>query len=339
MAFVRAVRRALAAGAALVVATVQTGGARSETRRAGAWPAAEAWFAPNLASPDLLRLFTHPQDWPGARGAVDVFQLYAGSVAGGPCPECGPNTLAALRSARAFPRLREWGIDVAVEAPAVKEWSCAPARAAALTERAVTNVRAAGGRVRHLAMDEPLLGGDACRLSVEETATQAARYAALLRQRHPGIAIGDVEPFPRYDARTITRWLDALLARGFRPAFLHLDVDRVRARQEEVDVADGLRAIQAACVARRVPFGVIVWGHPVGDDRDDRAYVRDARAWAAQARAAVPAPDRVIFQSWTEARDGGLRIPRNLPEDAAHTHTRLIVDTLGGGPRRAARAQ
>ena len=291
------------------------------------------WFAPNLASRDMVRLFTHPEEWRESRRDVGVFKFYAVQLGVlDACDGCGENVLASFAGADAFARLRRWGIATAVEAGAVKDWGCTAEATLPLTARAIANVRAAAGDVQYVAMDEPLLGGLDCGLSAAASATEVVRYSTGLRASFPSVRVGDIEPYPRFDAARIVEWLDLLKAGGWSPSFFHLDVDRIHAARVGKDVPADLATIQAACRARVIPFGVIFSG---ADGLDEAAYATDVLGWVDVVRAAIGRPEQIVFQSWAASADGRREVPLNLPEDdpALWTHTRLLREgyaRLGG---------
>lgn len=276
----------------------------------------------------MVRLFTHPEEWKQTRTRVSVLQFYAAHL-GDPedCQECGENTFPSFEAAGAFGQLADWGVAMGVEAPAVKEWSCDAETTLAAVRRLIARVNAAGGAVRFLAMDEPLLGGERCGQERAMTADAVTRYDSSLRSAFPALRIGDVEPYPYFGVDEITGWLDALRSRGVPVSFLHLDVDRARALAPGRDVAGDLVKLRDACEERSVRLGVIFWG---GDGLDESGYAGDVLAWVDVVKQAIGRPPRVVFQSWSVSLEGGREIPVNLPEDSRDvwTHTRLIAEGL-----------
>jgi hypothetical protein len=282
------------------------------------------WFGPNLASRDMLRLFTNEGEWKQARESVGVFQFYAAQVgAWDVCTDCGGNDLSRLEAVEAFDKLDRWRIAVAVEAGAVKHWGCSADATLPSIQRALQRISIAGGQVRYVAMDEPLLGGEQCGQSMDVTAREVASYAAALHSARHAIVVGDIEPYPHFDAAQLVAWLDAVAAQGFRLGFFHLDVDRARAKVLQKEVSADLVTLRDACRARAIPFGVIFWG---GDGLDEAAYAEDVLAWVDTVGAAIGAPDQVVFQSWAASANGRREVPVNLPESSASvwSHTRLL---------------
>jgi hypothetical protein len=287
------------------------------------------WFAPNLASRDMVRLFTHPDEWSETRRDVGVFQFYAVQLGIlDTCENCGENVLPNFVGAGAFEKLRGWGIATSVEAGALKDWGCTAETTLPLTLRAIANVGASAGEVRYVAMDEPLLGGQDCGLSAQASAAEVVRYATGLQASTASVLVGDIEPYPRFDTAHLVEWLDLLKAQGWSPSFFHLDVDRLHAARLGKDVPADLAALRAACQARAIPFGVIFSG---ADGLDEAAYAADVLAWVDVVQAAIGRPEQVLFQSWAVSSDGRYEVPLNLPEDdpALWTHTRLLREGFG----------
>jgi hypothetical protein len=312
--------RLATAGAALVVLL---------TACAGSPPKPPLWFAPNLASEDMLDLFTRPDEWPSARSKVTVFKFYASQILADAtgCPECGPNRLPSFTSVGAFSRLAGWGIAIALEVPALKDWGCRAAVTAPLALEAIARVQAGGGSVRYLAMDEPLAGGDACGYTRDESAAETAAFVHAVESAHPEVEVGDIEPYPLHAAQDLAAWLQALRLEQVSLSFFHLDVDRVHADRLALDVAADLVSLRDACRAQAVPFGVILWG---ADATTDETYFEDVLDWTRRVESALGRPEQTVFQSWAVAADGSRTVPVNLPENdpAVFSHTRLIDEGL-----------
>jgi hypothetical protein len=322
------------------------------------------WLSSSNA-PDMLDLFRRPELWSRARERVGVFKFFPSHVE----PRSAPvrNSYAALKNAGAFALLRQWGIKMATEEGAVKEWDCTGTKQAApATIGHIANIAAAGAALQVVAMDEPLVSGRGpCALSIDQIAARTAAYVAAVkgsseaRGSGEALEIGDIEPFPSFDAPTLMAWVRALDAHGFRPAFLHLDIDVHSVDvHPEIRLADDLRTLKTFFHEAGVPFGIIIWS---GYDplNADRAYYDHAMDLAGRVKAAIGQPDQLIFQSWVTRAPiacpqsepaclkqgcstadppycGEKSIPLNLPDDdpAAFTQTRLVraVLYLFGGP-------
>jgi hypothetical protein len=289
----------------------------------------QIWFAPNLGSADTVALFSRPQKWELARSHLDVFKFYSQQLAltSEECPLCGPNVLPNLAREQAFSKLRNWHIAIAVEVPVVKPYACVSDSTADLAERVIDNVAAQGGAVAYLAMDEPLASAASCGYTTDDAAHETARFVQRLRASHPGVVVGDIEPFPLFDVPGLRGWLSALDAAGATPAFLHLDVDHGLLSRRGEDAAGDLRALKALSVERALPFGLLMTG---GDDLDDAGYYQDVISWTRTVAGAVGEPDQVVFQSFSQSATGAFDVPLNLPEDdpSAASHTRLLNEAF-----------
>jgi hypothetical protein len=289
-------------------------------------PSRQVWFTPNIGSPDLADLFTRPEAWSVARGRIDVFKFYAAQLIddGVVCAACGPNRPGALERAGAIARLGEWRIAVAIEAGAVKAWDCRAELTTPVALAAGRRVRALGGQVRYVALDEPLLGGAQCGLGPEESLRRTTAFARAVRAEDPGLAVGDIEPYPVIPADVLIEWVQGLRREGAATAFFHLDVDRAHAARLASDVVGDMQSLREACRAAGIPFGVILWGD---DGTSDRAYTESALRWTETVAGALGGfPEHTLFQSWVASPDGAQRVPTNLPENDAlvFSHTRLV---------------
>jgi hypothetical protein len=200
----------------------------------------------------------------------------------------------------------------------------------ALTVDALDAVRAAGGLVSYLAMDEPFLAGQAPQCggpALEPTADRVRQYMTEVHRAAPGIRIGLIEPYPFFRPETFTSMLRLLRDRGTPAAFLHVDA-YLPALQPGRDAfgSDMLRLADLSS-AYGIPFGIIVWGEN-GDA--DSLYAADALKLADQIsrtfRSWDVMPDHLIFQSWAESSTGLRITPANLPEGTPNTHTTLLND-------------
>ena len=322
------------------------------------------WFGPAGDTPDYISMFTDETLWTHARRAVQVFKFGPHQVDG--VDRKSYSRYADLRAADVFRKLDRWGIAIAIEVPAVKEWDCTTERARAATKSYIRNVHEAGGTVRFLAIDSPIVSGlDTCHLSLETIAARTASYAKALladpevRQWAPDLAIGDIDPYPSRSADLLMRWVSLLNENGYRLPFFHLDVDSFDVAVREArgtglnSVAD-LRRLRDFFRSQNIPFGVIIWsGHD--PEPSDASYYRHAMQWAQRVHAAIDAPDQIVVQSWVRRSAarcvgatacnrenrltcdptdppycGRQSVPLALPEAGAdvYSHTRLVNDAV-----------
>jgi hypothetical protein len=314
----------------------------------------QVWYTPNNDTPDLVDLFREPQLWGNARSQISVLKLGPQQVGGG--NSSGKNTISDLGKADAFHLLRSWGIDLAIEAPAIKPWDCTGKHAAERTLVLINNVAKAGGAVSYVSMDGPLVNGiRSCRDILDGAAAKTASYISSLGRDSPAIRVGDIEPYPYFTPNQILSWIRALDTYGAKPDHFHLDVDiHFLEVHPEVDLRSDLLAFRAIFRPRNIPFGIILWSgfNPVPSDQ---AYYQRTMAWAKRVHLNIGLPDQLIFESWvfrssprcTDADPkcalaqlrcgpsdpsgcGEKSVPVNLPEDnpTIFSHTRLINDAI-----------
>jgi hypothetical protein len=306
-----------------------------------AGPPPLVWFAPAPASVDLRDLFLdgtkNPAvDWQDVREQVQVFKFYTGQLLDSH-DSSWPNTFAALRDVRAFRKLVDWRLEIAIEVASVKDYSCDTAAGVAGLARAlVDRIEREDAWVNWLALDEPFLSGAyECHQPEARTAALVAEFVRTVAPDRPKIKVGLIEAYPTFRVDQIARFFRLVEEHGSSLAFLHLDVDMqaVRALQarDAIDVTADLRTLDAFARARGIPFGYIIWGHA---GESDRAYYEAAMndgvltlrdtfgAWSRQ-------PAHVIFQSWTRDPAGRALVPPNLPQSTPYTHTYLIRRGLG----------
>jgi hypothetical protein len=259
----------------------------------------DVWLSPDAYTPDMLDLFRRPELWARARERVGVFKFAPPQV--DPGIQAVRNSYAALKGVDAFAALRQWGIKIATEEGAVKEWDCAGTRTPLGTEARMANIAAAGATLQIVAMDEPLVSGRGpCALPVDEIAKRTAAYVAAVRAskeaKTAGEApeFGDIEPYPSIPVPVLIEWVKALEAHGFKPAFLHLDINAAIGQPDQ--------AVFQSWVTRS----------PIACSRSEPECAKQPCS---------PADPPYC---------GEKSIPLNLPDDdpAAFTQTRLVRDVL-----------
>jgi len=293
------------------------------------------WFAPNMGSRDYTTLFTEPEQWVLARNEIDVFKFYTPNLLPHPCDICGDNILDAFVEVDAFRTLSEWGIPISVEVGAVKEWGCfdgANKEELRVVGEVVRNVRANGGDVAILAMDEPRLYGESseCSYTVQETASLTAEFIKDVGVSFPNMVIGDIEPYPHYSFFELRDWVLELEKNGVTLAFFHLDVDIERVRVEGQNVARDLQSLNEFFHERRIPFGVIFTSN-WREAGSNAAYYDSTMQWIRTVNDAIGKPPHIIFQSWQGPAANGIHeVPINLwnNDPDGYSHIRLIRDGL-----------
>jgi hypothetical protein len=317
----------------------------------------DVWIGPDNDTPDLLDMFRQPQEWPKARSRIKVMKFGFQQLELG---FAGPNTFADLKRVDAFRKLRAWGIGIASEEGAVKEWDCTGLKAAIVSERHIGNVAAAGASIDLIAMDEPLIAGArSCSQSVDQTAARTVAYINAVRTSDAvgkaghAPAFGDIEAYPADSVATLENWTLALKRQGFTPAFFHLDIaGHYLSLHPEFDMPRDVRLLADFFAGQHIPFGIIFWSgvDELGSDKD---YYDDTMIFVRTIKAAIGQPDQSIFQSWITRAPAGCKgpgpacqaskctpsdgplcgkrtIPLDLPESgqAIYSQTRLVDDAM-----------
>ncbi len=268
-------------------------------------------------SPEYLSLFSPDAPWQKAAARVQIFKIYPQWI----------TRAADSDLQRMFADLARRNIAVALEFGVLGESSACGRGVEGFGGRsllaAARRVRANGGTLRYVAMDEPMFfgslytGANACRWTAQQVAADAVVNLKALLSEFPDVAIGDIEPvhapgvlawLDRY-----REWMDAFReAAGFPLAFFHADVLWNAGAWREA-----LVSLRQDVTSRSIPFGVIYNGN--SGDPSDLDWVRNAEThfvnYELEARSS---PDHVVFQSW-HAHPKQL-----LPETDPAAFTRLI---------------
>jgi len=298
-------------------------------------PTDRIWFCPGPGTLDYARLFQHPEEWPRARGLIDVFKVYQGHTQTPPPVSFLPDSFDAFASAGVYRTLTQWNKKIAIEAGAVKEFYCTPdasgmQAAIGNTLDSIRAVQSAGGTVSYIAMDEPFVSGRSKTCggpALDPTADRVAQYMTAVTAAFPSVRVGLIEAYPFSSAAAIESAVQLLKARGTTPVFLHMDVDwhLAGAAAFKRDMA----ALQSFAASQSIPFGIIITG-----------YSGDANAlYAVDVGGIVDLisetfgtwnhmPDQLIFQSWAQSYTGQLITPSNLPENQLYTHTHMLWEEL-----------
>ena len=285
---------------------------------AGVDPFVHAIMQPETST-DYQSLFSAHAAWPRAAAHVAVFKTSTQWLLNAPDSALRDmiNDLHARHIALAFeglmiPHLEACGQGV--------EGYSGPGEIARVAER----VRALGGRIDAVAMDEPLWyghhyqGPQHCAFSIEALAKALAQNVAALRATFPNIRIGDIEPLdplaPEAWADEVLHFAEAFRATTGRPLdFVHLDIPW------QSSWRPALAILQQRLRAVHLPIGIIYNGDE--SDQTDLAWTQHASERAVQLEnAPATLPDQAILQSW-------MRHPSHmLPEDQPGTLTNLVLD-------------
>jgi len=272
----------------------------------------------NPLASDFMELFAPDAPWADASARLQVLKVSTQFLVRG-----GDSDLSLM-----FSDLRRRHIALAVEGLMLTgngtcgvgvEGYAAPLGMKTLAER----VRALGGDLSYVAMDEPLWFGHvfdgrlACRATLAEIARDVAVKVADVRRLFPAVVVGDIEPIGSPAAPH--DWIDQLMlwsaeyraATGTPLAFVHADVQWSQAWQP------GVETLNRQLTADGIRFGVIMNGDP--DEATGVAWTSHASQRSHAVRRLLRRwPDFVIFQSWHAQPE------KFLPEDRPGTLTNLV---------------
>jgi hypothetical protein len=283
-----------------------------------------AIMAPASASADLGTMFTESgaADWADARSRLRGFQFYQQSLRDF-CATCGPNTISRFLNARpggAFAWLTSEGIQVGVEAGAVKEHTCDGRRTGEMVINDMAPIYGTGSHVTFIAMDEPFTAalplsepgaGPRCNFDIDQTVREVKNFIDTVHAQYPGIRIGLIEPYPFFTVDQITGFLVALENAGVRLPFFRLDFDLRHRKNADTNSSADLKKLRSYLSGRGIDFELIVTGY---DGKTDAGAVASAMALAYEVRGAVGRPHAVSFQDWSSDRNGTGTSAVNLPE-------------------------
>jgi hypothetical protein len=286
-------------------------------------------------APDFFEMFTTRGDeWTEARGFIDVWVVRMSSLLGNDAP-----LRDAFLEESFLPRLRAWGIALAVNVTGATHAQCADHPARLRTEVAATQrLLDLGAHISFLSLQSPLSKvSGSCPAYGKETGydlriADVVRYVASMTEHFPDIEIGLVDAMP---AKGWAYWdvyprlLDALTARGLKLAFIHLDFPMESASPGWVNVREVEDFVRGEL---GVPFGLLYISKDGG--ATSNVAFRDSALAAYRAyRAAGGRPDHLELTSW-------YAFPTStLPEDdeATAPFMNLVRDfaRLGGVAPRA----
>lgn len=306
-------------------------------RPTGPSPAAADRFAilaPASASADLNFMFTEAgaSQWVQARGKLRGMQFYQ-QILRNYCPTCGGNSLQGLVTSRIegpFRWLADQGIQIGVEAGAVKEHTCDGRELARVVMEDISPVYAAGSHVTFIAMDEPFTAAlpaqepsplSRCGFTIDRTVIEVKRFVDAVHERYPLIRIGLIEPYPYFTVDDIVTFVGALKNAGVTLPFFRLDFDMRHRRNSDSNASGDLKRLRSALNNERIDFEVIVTGY---DGKTDASAVASAMALAYEVSGAVGKPHAVVFQDWSSDRLGGGTNAVNLPEVQVGSLTWLL---------------
>jgi hypothetical protein len=273
-------------------------------------PAPLVWFAPEAPGlwpdghtgvVDFIKLFTPSAPWSEAASHIQVFKIANSEFLGNL-----PGVLTDSQWRQVFADLNRRGIALGMEWGPLTPEGCGVGiegfdGASALTM--ANKIKALGGNLKYITMDEPFSGGslaidpNACHWTPRQTAVNALRAIGQVRTVFPDVIVGDIEPAPAAEAPTdwvkrYAAWLDAWREVSGAPLpFLHLDVNWSVLWRPDVE------AMRHELASRGIPFGIIYNGY--WEDITDADWVRDTIAHFTKYETQTGVtPDHVVFETW-----------------------------------------
>jgi hypothetical protein len=302
----------------------------------------QVWLAPQASvspSPlnraaDFMQMFTPDAPWKSAAAHVAVFKLYGSFLSRASQDQV--NTIVADLNRRGIAIALETGVmnigPQSTNPPCgglgLVEGYGTPALAQNISQK----IKAAGGTLAYLAMDEPLWyghyfkgrpgGQPGCQSAIPDIIKLIQPTLAVYRAAFPDALIGDIEPTVIAEQPGWQNDVDAW-ANGYRQAngkplaFMHLDIPWARANANDFAVAYYRFCEQLQMQGLIGALGIIYDGTP--EDTTDSAWVRDAEGHidTLQNKDGLR-PQQAIIQSWM------INPTHAMPDTSPDTLTGLV---------------
>ncbi len=284
------------------------------------------WLCPHpffSGSPDLdgsydfYFLFdTNYSLWPDIRSHIEVFKFYQYPF----YSASGLYTDAQVQ--KIVEKLGQSKIDMAFESGAVTDWSPDGTEAARITNSSISRVESLGGKVKFVAMDEPLyLGLVMYDQPLDNVVYNVANYINRVKSAHSDVIIGEIIAYPAVPMLMITDYIQRLKNRtGKWLSFVHLDVDLNHLNEHGLGL-DEIIDLKAFCASHGIEFGII-FTHNELEASSDVDYYTGTLSWAASIYSYMGMPDHIISQSWQDKPD--YCIPENSNYSFLHVTSKLF---------------
>jgi hypothetical protein len=292
---------------------------------AAARPAIWMFPPPSENGQALRALFQDPAAWQQTRARIDGLG-YA---------DHWLNSQFSDAELRAWlPLIGKWHLKFGLEVGALKMWGPTADEAFARDAPKWDRFVADGAHLDSIAMDEPFaFVRRRLQQTMQYAADQTARFVYRVRQRYPGAAVGDIEPYPGIPADDLLGFLDLVQQRlrGWQVRgldFFRADVDWMHFRPGDPAGAagwQGVRDLQSRLHQRGIPFSLVYWAADFPSQQ--RAGLATEQTWQdgvmreGAAYAAVGgAPDEAVIESWLDSPNPA------LPETNPGSFTRSVFD-------------
>jgi hypothetical protein len=270
----------------------------------------------------LRELFEHPDEWKETRSLVDgLFYTDLQFQKQFTDEELG----------KWLPMLAQWNIKLGLETGVVKEWSLSGEKTFHIERKIWDRLERLGGKIRSIAMDEPLCAVREHIHKPDDLALQeTANYIALIRQNYPDIEVGDIETYPSIALEDHVKWIDDLNGLLAQKKVRGLDFYRLDVNWIVFDVQGHgnwkeVKKLETECRKRKLPFSLIYWpsGYPPLEKRGlatDMAWYTPIMTQGYIYAIVDGHPDQYVIESWVGA-------PAHIiPETQEFTFTRTIRD-------------
>ncbi len=234
--------------------------------------------------------------------------------------------------------LREWfktlnalHMKLQLEVGAIKEWSRTGTQTFEIESRIWDRLIAMGASLSAIAMDEPLDKAKAYFHEPEsEAVSETSNFIELVRERYPGVKIGDIEPFPSISVVDHRQWIRDLNAKLASRHLAPLDFYRVDPNWVvfEINPTAGwrdIKAIEDYLHEVGEKFSLIYWAsdYPLMRSKglaDDSTWYTEIIHQGYAYAAVGGKPDEYVLESWIHIP------PRSLPETSGFSFTQSVLD-------------
>ena len=254
----------------------------------------KVWFAPNLKSRDYLSLFKDEKD---IFRKIDVFKFYVQQIT-------DEDYFKKLIEVDAFNVLRTYNVEIAIEAGAIKEYSCREPLILD-TDIALYKLSNLSVPVSYISIDSAYLSGFFhCNNSLEESRDIIKSYINYFKGK--GLKIGLIEPYPHFSIDELTSFVSSL--DGIDHLHIDLDFNAVKDRGISLDkLYWDISSLADLANKKDFRLGIIYTGSSIASDSClfmNSLY--NYWDWSSQIRSINGIGD-IIIQSWLKD------LPYNTP--------------------------
>jgi hypothetical protein len=297
--------------------------------------APEVWLAPGPASPDLLNLLDKTGTWSTVFNRVDVIQLFAGNVTDD-CSACGPNLYSASVQKDFFRKILSAGKKLSVEVSVLKSGLCDGVSLIQTATEILKKVKAAGGVVSYLSLDNPSGASlHDCGLTMGQTTTAIASFIRQVQAAYgqifssqPRLKFFLMDDYASLGPDRLTAIMEGLRAAGVQIDGFH---PLISAEEEKTtsasELSRGLQNLMEYSRFRGLNYGGVFFG----DTENPSNFNNSAAVWALRVHLLTQSfPDYVVLESRDQRTVNGMGFsyPFNMPESNPNTLTGAALEVL-----------